>query len=115
MLKPWLAIQQQGDAIEHPAGPLLARWKRAAVSEAGQIAIGSPYQPPCTGLRPNHSHQLRDRQPHNAAKHEGTVRIDDVSEIGRVARLQAHFDTEGQSERQTDWRISRNSHQESGR
>ena len=67
------------------------------------------------GLRADDPDQPRHRQPHNPAKNEGTVGIDNDSEIGRVARLQTHLNTEGQGECQTDRRISRNSHQEPGR
>ena len=35
-------------------------------------------------------HQPRHRQPHNPAKNEGTVGIDNDTEIGRVARLQTY-------------------------
>ena len=38
-----------------------------------------------------------------------------AAKIGRVARLQAHFDTEAQGERQTDRCISRDGHQQAGR
>ena len=62
-LKPRLAIQQQGDAIEHPAGPLIARRKRAPVGKVGEITVRRAHQAPCAGLRADDTHEPRHRQP----------------------------------------------------
>jgi hypothetical protein len=65
-LEAGLPIQQQRDAIEHAARPLVAR-HGGAFGKIGEIAIRCPDNPARARLRANDAHQARHDQRRIAA------------------------------------------------